>query len=121
MFSIQLLTILSLSSYTSNMVRHIIFCQLVVKVITKWDKSKKEDSGYDQPVSLTSMPSKIMEQILMEGMSKHMEDRQVIRDSQHGLTVGKLCLTKLVAFYNGVTWISRQRKSYKCHLPRLLI
>ncbi|GAB0205575.1 mitochondrial enolase superfamily member 1 [Grus japonensis] len=45
----------------------------------------------------------IMEQILMEVMLKHMEDKEEIRDCRQGFHKGKLCLTSLVVFCNGVT------------------
>ena len=61
-------------------------------------KGKKEHPVNYRPVSLTSIPGKVMEII-----SLALKDERVIRGSQHGFTKGKSCSTKLIAFYEDIT------------------
>lgn len=58
-------------------------------IILIFKKSEKEGSGNYQPVCLTSVPMKIMRQILPEAVLRYMEHRAVIQDTQHDCTKGK--------------------------------
>ncbi|KAK4830263.1 hypothetical protein QYF61_009356 [Mycteria americana] len=52
-------------------------------------KGRKEDLGNYRLISLTSVPGKLMEQLIPETISTHMK---VIRSRLHGFTKGKIIL-----------------------------
>lgn len=65
-----------------------------------FQKGKEKDLKNYRPIDLTSNPDKAMEQIILEGISKHMKDREVM--SQHELIKQESCLNSLIAFHNKV-------------------
>ncbi|PKU46082.1 rna-directed dna polymerase from mobile element jockey- hypothetical protein [Limosa lapponica baueri] len=75
-----------------------------------YKKGKKEDPGNYRTISLTSVPGKIMERLVLNLISKHIEDQEVIGSGQHGFTKGKSCLTNLITFCDVITgWLDEGR------------
>uniref|UniRef100_A0A803TVT0 Reverse transcriptase domain-containing protein n=1 Tax=Anolis carolinensis TaxID=28377 RepID=A0A803TVT0_ANOCA len=69
-------------------------------------KGKKKDPNNYCPVSLTSIPGKILEKIINEVVCEHLEINAVIANSQHGFTKKKSCQTNLISFFDRVTsWV----------------
>ncbi|RMB94617.1 hypothetical protein DUI87_29432 [Hirundo rustica rustica] len=65
--------------------------------------SGREDPRIYKPVSLTSVPGKIMEQFILSVITQDLQDGQGLRPSQHRFRRGRSCLTSLVSFYDQVT------------------
>ena len=74
-------------------------------VVPIFKKGTKGSAGNYRPVSLTSIPGKIMESLLKEDIKKHLEEHTLIGLSQHGFMKNKSCTTNLVLFMNKLTSI----------------
>ena len=63
-------------------------------------KGSKDDPGNYRPISLTSVPGKMLESIIADDMMSHLEHNKLILNSQHGFRSVRSCLTNLVDFFH---------------------
>ena len=59
-------------------------------------KEKKEDPGNYRQVRLTSTPGKVMEQLIMESISRHMNDKKVVKVHRTYLCMSSLPKSSLI-------------------------
>ena len=55
-----------------------------------------------RPISLTSVPGKLLESIIKDRVVAHLEEHRLIGNSQHGFLHGRSCLTNLLEFFSYV-------------------
>ncbi|KAJ7405930.1 RNA-directed DNA polymerase from mobile element jockey-like protein [Willisornis vidua] len=74
-------------------------------------KGWKEDPSNYGPASLTLVPGKVMEQIILSAFTQHTQDNQRIRLSQHGYKTDRSCLTNLIYFCDQMTCLVDEGKT----------
>ena len=73
-------------------------------------KGSRSDPGNYRPVSLTNVVGKIMERIVKNELTAHIEMNRLMSDSQHGFRSGRSVQTNMVDFLNSTTkWIDEGR------------
>lgn len=61
-----------------------------------YKKGSRKDPGNYRPISLTSVPSKILQRIIRDAIIKHMVTKQIFTKEQHGFRHGRSCTTQLL-------------------------
>jgi len=66
-------------------------------------KGSRQMAGNYRPVSLTSAVGKMLESIIKEEITGHLDRNRSIKQTQHGFLKGKSCLTNLLELFEDVT------------------
>src|SRR5882757_114716 len=74
-------------------------------------KEKKSDPQNYRPISLTSLICKMMESIIKDCIINYLYQFSLIRNSQHGFTKNRSCLSNLLEFMKEVTSTLDSKKS----------
>ncbi|KAJ7421822.1 hypothetical protein WISP_41051 [Willisornis vidua] len=78
----------------------------LANLVPVFQKGKKKDPGCYRPVSLISLPGKVVEKIILGGFEKNLKDHAVIGHSQHCFMRGKSYLSRLISFYDKVAHLA---------------
>ena len=62
-------------------------------------KGSKVDPLNYRPVSLTSVPCKLMEKIITRKVKQHLEENDILSQEQHGFRSKRSCLTQLLEYF----------------------
>ena len=65
-------------------------------VVSIFKKGSRLEAGNYRPISLTSIPCKIMESIIRDRLMKHLKDNKLLTNNQHGFMNNRSCLTNLL-------------------------
>ena len=63
-----------------------------------YKKGNHYDPANYRPVSLTSVPCKILEHLVTSALMNHLEDNNILREEQHGFRKARSCETQLLDF-----------------------
>ena len=66
-------------------------------------KGSRTEAANDRPISLTSVASKLFEHIIHSHVMKHLEQHNILTDSQHGFRVKRLTETQLIQTINDIS------------------
>ena len=66
-------------------------------------KGERKDPANYRPISLTSVPGKIMERLVRDTLVKHMVENNLFVAEQHGFITGKSCTTQLLEYMEDIT------------------
>lgn len=94
------LTIIFKKSLEESKIPEIWKCANVSAIFKSGDRTKP--CNY-RPISLTSVPGKVMERIIRDALVSHMTVNNLFCTEQHGFIKGKSCATQLLEFLEDIT------------------
>ena len=72
-------------------------------IIPVFKKGSNAKAGNYRPISLTSVIGKVLERIIKEQITEHLDRHNLIYDTQHGFRKGRSCTTNLLVYLEDIT------------------
>ena len=72
----------------------------VTAIFKKGEKSKADNY---HPISITSVPGKLMENLVRNAIVEHLTTNNLFSGSQYGFFKGKYCVTQLLEYLEDIT------------------